>query len=154
MDDAPLTKLHPNYVKVTRISGLLTLLPLLAGALAIESSGLLPTGVIFIPFALLALVLVGFMPARRYAARGFDMGQDRLRVVKGVLFHSDTIVPFSRVQHIDVQQGPLERAFGIARLILHTAGKHNASVTLPGLAHDDAGAMREAIRSHVRRESA
>ena len=86
-------------------------------------------------------------------ARGYQMSDDRLRVVKGVMFHADTVVPFSRVQHLDVEQGPLERAFGIARLILHTAGTHNSSVTLPGLAHADAVAMREDIRAHVKRES-
>jgi membrane protein YdbS with pleckstrin-like domain len=153
MDDAPLSSLDPAYTKVVRLHGGIALLPLLAGAIAIEMDDLLPTGLIFVPFALLALLLVGLMPVRRWRSRGFEMGADRLRVVKGVLFHADTVVPFSRVQHIDVEQGPLERAYGIARLILHTAGTHNSSVTLPGLAHADAVAMREAIRAHLQREA-
>jgi len=37
--------------------------------------------------------------------------------------------------------------------VLHTAGTHNASVSLPGLAHADAVAMREDIRAHVKRET-
>lgn len=151
MDDAPLTPLDPAYIKVARVHGLLALLPLLAGSVAIELADVLPTGLIFAPFALIALLLAGLMPMRRWRARGYDMGADRLRVVKGVLFHADTVVPFSRVQHIDVEQGPVERAYGIARLILHTAGTHNSSVTLPGLAHADAAAMREAIRAHLQR---
>ena len=81
------------------------------------------------------------------------MDADRLRVVRGLVFNSDTIVPFGRVQHIDVDQGPLERAFGLGTLILHTAGNHNASISLPGLAHADALAMREEIRAHVKRET-
>ena len=76
-----------------------------------------------------------------------------VRVVAGLMFRKDTVVPFSRVQHIDVKQGPLERAFGIARLVLHTAGTHNASVVLPGLRHETASEMREAIRAHVKRET-
>ena len=63
------------------------------------------------------------------------------------------MVPFGRVQHIDVHQGPIERAYGLATLVLHTAGTHNASVALPGLGHDDALAMREDIRAHVKRET-
>ena len=153
MDDAPLTKLHPNYVTVQRIAAALGMLPFLAGAIAVEIADLIPAGLIFVPFVLLALVSVALIPARKYRSRGYDMAVDRLRVVKGVLFHADTIVPFSRVQHIDVEQGPIERAFGIARLILHTAGTHNSSVTLPGLGHADAVAMREEIRAHVKRES-
>ena len=69
------------------------------------------------------------------------------------MFRSDTVVPFSRVQHIDVGQGPLERTFGIATLTLHTAGNHNASVALPGLGEPLAREMREAIRAHIRRDS-
>lgn len=153
MDDAPLTPLDPAYIKVVRVHGLIALLPLAVGAVVIELADLLPTGLIFGPLGLLAIFLAGLMPMRRWRSRGFDMGADRLRVVKGVLFHADTVVPFSRVQHIDVEQGPVERAYGVARLILHTAGTHNSSVTLPGLAHADAVAMREAIRAHLQREA-
>jgi len=81
------------------------------------------------------------------------MGADRLRVVRGLLFRSDTVVPFGRVQHIDVDQGPLERYYGLATLTLHTAGSHNASVHLPGLLNEDAAAMREVIRAHIKRET-
>jgi len=153
MDNNALTPLHPNYVPATRIAAALGLLPLLAGAIAIEVADLLPAGLIFVPFGLLALVVIVLIPLRRYRSRGYDMAADRLRVVKGVLFHADSVVPFSRVQHIDVEQGPIERAFGISRLILHTAGTHNSSVTLPGLGHEDAITMREEIRAHVKRES-
>lgn len=153
MDDEPLTQLHPNYTRVMRIQGAVMLLPLLAGTLALVSADVLPLWAVLLALVLAALWLVWYLPARRYRSRGFHLADDRLRVVKGVLFHSDTVVPFSRVQHIDVEQGPLERAFGIARLILHTAGTHNSSVTLPGLAHDQAGSMREAIRQHVKREA-
>ena len=62
-------------------------------------------------------------------------------------------MPFGRVQHIDVDQGPLERAFHLATLTVHTAGSHNASVSLPGLAHEDAVAMREEIRAAIRRDT-
>lgn len=153
MDDEPLTKLHPNYTQVMRIKGALLLLPLLAAAAGVTASGLVPVWVPLVVLALVAAWLVWYLPARRYRSRGYNMANDRLRVVRGVMFHSDTVVPFSRVQHIDVEQDPLERGHGIARLILHTAGTHNSSVTLPGLAYDTATAMREEIRQHVKRES-
>ena len=54
---------------------------------------------------------------------------------------------------IDVHQGPLERAYGLGTLVLHTAGNHNASVSLPGISHHDALAMREDIRAHLKRET-
>ncbi|AKM08195.1 PH domain-containing protein [Pelagerythrobacter marensis] len=148
-----LTALHPNHVKVMRIMALVVAAPFAIGAFVLEMADLLPTGAFIVPVLLVAAFLVVRVPLRRYAARGYMMGEDRLRVVRGILFRSDTIVPFGRVQHIDVDQGPLERAYGLATLTLHTAGNHNASVTLPGLAEGDARAMRETIRARIRRDT-
>lgn len=148
-----LTPLHPNYVKAVRLGTLLVALPLVVAALALEFADLLPRGAFLVPMLLVALYLIVRVPLRRYHARGYQMGDDRLRVVRGLLFRSDTVVPFGRVQHIDVHQGPLERAYGLGTLVLHTAGNHNASVSLPGLGHGDAMAMREEIRAHVKRET-
>lgn len=153
MDEDALTPLHPNYLKLVRLFTVLVTVPAVIAALILESRGGLPTGAFLIPVALLGLWLIVRTPLRRYQARGFRMDADRLRVVRGVIFNSDTVVPFGRVQHIDVHQGPLERAFGLGTLVLHTAGNHNASVALPGLWHGDALAMREEIRAHVKRET-
>ena len=153
MDGDELTPLHPNYVKVVRIGTLLFVLPFVVVALVLEFADQLPRGAFLAPVLLLALYLIVRTPLRRYQARGYQLGVDRLRVVRGLIFRSDTVVPFGRVQHIDVHQGPIERGYGLATLVLHTAGNHNASVSLPGLGHDDAMAMREDIRTHVKRET-
>jgi membrane protein YdbS with pleckstrin-like domain len=156
-DDGELNRLHPNYAHALRVQAVLTSIPFLIGALVLEAvsrdQAWVPAGVIAGPVLLIALALIIRIPMRRYSARGYQMSADRLRVVRGVLFRSDTVVPFSRVQHIDVNQGPLERFFGIATLTLHTAGNHNASVALPGLGEPLAREMREDIRAHIRRES-
>ena len=148
-----LTPLHPNYVKLMRLATVLLALPFVVGALVLELADKLPRGAFLAPVLLAALYLIVRAPLRRYHARGYQMGSDRLRVVRGLVFRSDTVVPFGRVQHIDVSQGPVERAYGLGTLVLHTAGNHNASVSLSGLAHADAMAMREEIRAHVKRET-
>lgn len=156
-DEADLTKLHPNYTHALRVMAALTAIPFLIASLVIEAAlreiALLPPGVIAGTVLLIALTLIIRVPLRRYNARGYQISADRLRVVRGLLFRSDTVVPFGRVQHIDVHQGPLDRFFGIATLTLHTAGNHNASVALPGLGEPLAREMREEIRGHIRRES-
>jgi membrane protein YdbS with pleckstrin-like domain len=156
-DDEDLTKLHPNYAHALRVRTTLTAIPFLIGALVLEAvsrdQAFLPSGVIAGPVLLIALALIIRVPTTRYNARGYQISADRLRVVRGLLFRSDTVVPFGRVQHIDVHQGPLERFFGIATLTLHTAGNHNASVSLPGLGEPLAREMREEIRAHIRRET-
>jgi hypothetical protein len=155
--DDELTRLHPNYAHALRVRTTLTALPFLVGAvvaeLAIRDLALVPQGVIAGTVLLVALALVIRIPQSRYNARGYQIGADRLRVVRGLLVRSDTVVPFGRVQHIDVHQGPLDRFFGIATLTLHTAGNHNSSVALPGLGEDLAREMREEIRAHIRRET-
>ncbi len=156
-DYGALTKLHPNYSHALRVNATLTAIPFLIGALVLEQAfradALFPPGIIAGPVLLVALALVIRIPATRYNARGYQISADRLRVVRGLMFRSDTVVPFGRVQHIDVHQGPLERFFGIATLTLHTAGNHNASVSLPGLGEELAREMREEIRAHIRRET-
>lgn len=147
-----LTPLHPNHVKALRLSAALTAAPLTLAALIAEGFGLLPSGSVIVPALVLLAWYVVRLPLRRYRVRGYHLGTDRLRVVKGLLIRRDTVVPFGRVQHIDVERGPVERLFGLATLILRTAGTHNASVALPGLGERDALAMREAIREKIRRD--
>ena len=144
-----LTPLHPNHVKVLRLQAIILALPFVVGALVLEGVGLLPTGSVIVPILAFVIWLVIRMPLRRHHARGFRIVADRLRVVRGLLFRSDTVVPFSRVQHIDVTRGPLERYYGLATLVLHTAGTHNSSIRLPGLGDHEALAMREAIRKTI-----
>ena len=156
-DDDALTLLHPNYKLLMRIAGIIAALVIFAAGAAIDgilhNQAGLPFGIVMVPATLLALYIAFPLPSRRYRNRGYQISDDRLRVVHGVMWHSDTVVPFGRVQHIDVDQGPVERALGIATLTLHTAGSHNASVSLPGLGHDLAVEMRETIRAHIKRES-
>lgn len=155
-DDA-LTQLHPNYKSALRAQIVLFGIPILVAALVVEAAiaeqGVLPSGVVAGVVMLIILIFVIRLPSRRFNARGYHMSDDRLRVVRGIWWRSDTVVPFGRVQHIDVDQGPLERFFGISTLTLHTAGNHNASVHLPGLEKELAGTMREEIRAHIKRES-
>lgn len=150
---ADLRPLDHRYLKVLRVRAAANGLVLLVAALVGEAATPLPFGSLLAPAGLAMLALVLLLPGRQYKRWGFDAGADRLRVARGVLFRADTTVPFGRVQHIDVTQGPLERAWRLGSLTLHTAGTHNASVVLPGLAHEEALAMREAIRAHIRRDT-
>ena len=152
-DEEALTPLDPAYKTLLRLNIALVAVGLLIAALVLELQYVVPTGLPLGAWLVFAIVALGVLPIRRFHARGYRMDADRLRVVRGVLFHSDTVVPFGRVQHIDVDQGPLERLLGLARLTLHTAGTHNSSVKLPGLRHEHALAMRETIRAAIKRDT-
>ena len=68
-----------------------------------------------------------------------------LELWKGVVWRRHITIPRSRVQHTDVVQGPIQRAFDLATLSVHTAGNQHAKVTFEGLGHDDARAIRDSL---------
>lgn len=103
---------------------------------------------------IIGLAVIVSAPERIYRRLHYRLTERLLQVVRGWLFHVDTVVPLVRVQHIDVTRGPLEKMFGVATLVVHTAGTHNSVVTLPGLAPDRAAQIRDIIREHVRTDFA
>ena len=147
-----LTALNPAYVTTTRIASALGLIPFLIGAGVLEGAQLLPPGSFIVPAFLLYFFFAFVVPKRKYRHWGYDMGSDRLRIVRGYMFYRDTVVPFGRIQHIDVDQGPIDRRYDLSTLTVHTAGNHNSTVALPGLLHADALAMRESIRAAIRQD--
>ena len=107
--------------------------------------GILPPAVLLIGIAVVVIA-----PQRIYRRLQYRLTERRLQVLRGWLFHVDTVVPLVRVQHIDVTRGPLDKLFGTATLVVHTAGTHNSIVGLPGLSPDRAAEIRDIIREHVR----
>ena len=153
---APIQPVEPGYRHVLRLGAVMFWLPMLVGTLILDRLVLHE-----LPIAGLAPVLVGLTafsailvaPERIYRRLGYSVDGQLLRVVRGWLFHTDTIVPFVRVQHIDVKRGPLDKLFGTATLVVHTAGTHNSIVSLPGLSPDNAAAIREDIRGSIRSDT-
>ncbi len=156
-----LTPLDPSQKALMRLNSVLTWVPLVILAtiadMAVQTQ--LPGELLdYTPWTIwgvimmMALFFILALPGRRYRRWGYDMGDEQLRVLRGFLWRTDTIVPFNRIQHIDVAQGPLQRLFDLSTLIVHTAGTHNSIVTLPGLATADAEEMRETIKGHIRQD--
>ena len=151
-----MTPLHPDQVKVLAIrtgliAGLFALAALAADLGPLRATPLPPLllpAAVLVPGVLATLIL----PRRRYRHWGYREGGDELELRRGLLVRVRTIVPFGRVQHIDVAQGPVQRRFGLATLVLHTAGTQGAAVPLPGILHREAEAMRDRIRAKIRQE--
>jgi membrane protein YdbS with pleckstrin-like domain len=113
----------------------------------------IPLGLIVLPLLLPLFYLVFVSPGRRYRAWGYRAAPDELELRRGVWTAVETVVPLERVQHIDISQGPLERSFGVCRILLHTAGTLHSQVVLPGLARARAEAMRDEIRARIRQQA-
>ena len=99
---------------------------------------------------LLWTVLVGLgawhafrWPARTYAHTSYRVDGQGIEIRRGVYWRVVINVPKSRVQHIDVTQGPIERRFELGTLVIYTAGTDHAKVALSGLERGRALAIRE-----------
>lgn len=156
-DASQLLAVEPGYKNVLRVRIAMTWLIVLAIMFVINAVLLTDTrfaGALPAAAAAVALSSLTVAPKRIYDRLRYRLSEAVLQVMRGWLFHRDTVVPLVRVQHIDVMRGPLDKMFGTASLIVHTAGTHNSIVTLPGLAPDRASEMRDAIREHVRTDFA
>jgi len=151
--DGQARRLDPRTIQQQRIEGLIVTAVLsfaaLVGALIflVASSGSRTRA---------ALVLVGWLaatagaitlalvwPPIRYRHSTYRLDERGMQIRSGVFWRSIVDVHHTRVQHTDVQQGPLERAFGLATLIVHTAGTQHAVIPLSGLEHGVALRIRD-----------
>lgn len=96
-----------------------------------------------------AAVFGAWLGARRYRHTRWLLDADGFGLRRGRLWHSDTRVPGSRVQHLDIRRGPLERHFKLATLVIHTAGTRHSEVSVSGLDAADA----ERLRDHLARQT-
>ena len=87
-------------------------------------------------------VVVGVFVERRVRAWGYREREDDLMVRRGVLFARLSVVPYGRMQFIDVTAGPVERAFGLATVRMHTAAAAS-DARIPGLNRADAARLRD-----------
>lgn len=112
-----------------------TLLVLFTGAVWVW----IPGGVAIVVVA----VMIAIAP-RQVRAFGYQLRQDDLVFRRGILWQRSVAVPYGRMQLVDIEHGPLDRGFGIARLKLVTAAA-STGVELPGLTQEAAEELRDTL---------
>jgi len=148
----PLQPIERGQLRVMHVRGAIVALCLIVAALLVEivfGYALPVPGVLGGAALLIGVWLAVIAPPRRWRHWRYAFTGTELHVSHGWWTQVHTIVPVLRVQHIDVAQGPLERSFGVARLVLHTAGSDNTIVTLPGVTRETAEAIRDTIRARI-----
>ncbi|UJB19567.1 MULTISPECIES: PH domain-containing protein [Lysobacter] len=85
---------------------------------------------------------IGF---RRYRNTLWRLDEHGFAVRRGVAWRRETLVPLTRVQHLDLKHGPLQRMRGLATLVVHTAGTRHSAVAIDHLDADDAQRLRERL---------
>jgi membrane protein YdbS with pleckstrin-like domain len=156
MDDAALpgdahrTPLPERVVRYWRVLILLlSVVPVVAlAAVALMTSGL-PPGVRAAMLVLPAAATIAQLAAIpvRYRTWWYAIGDEQIDVERGWFFKTRTVVPMTRVQHVELQRGPLAARFRLAELEIHTAA---GSVKIPALDETDGEHIRQRIADLAR----
>lgn len=101
--------------------------------------------VLVITLIAMNLVFALFWPSLEYNAYRYVVREHDLLVQHGVVFRRWSSVPHRRIQHVDTRQGPMERVFGLSRLIVFTAAGSLADAAIPGLRTQDAEYLRDEL---------
>lgn len=152
--------LDPRYITVERIAG--AILGLCVAGVAVLGFGIWliaawPPGWIYwvslaglgVALSLLTWAIIG-LPAAEHRRASWRISESGLEIRRGIFWRQEITVPRARVQHTDVRQGPLQRQYGIAKLVVHTAGTVAASVELSGLSLPIAKWLRDTLIDELR----
>jgi len=143
--DVSWTRVSPKLATLRRlnasiVAGLAAIVALLALGLTLGwLYGVLAVVVIALALAWAWILIGRNQRSWRYAER-----EDELLVSHGIMFRELVVVPYGRMQFVDVTAGPLERAYGIATVELHTATPAT-DAKIPGLHPDEAGRLRDRL---------
>ena len=89
---------------------------------------------------------------KSYYYEGFALREKDILYKSGIFFKSVTIIPFNRVQHCEIQQGPIDRYFNLGSLLLYTAGGSSSDLIIKGLIYSKAQIIKEFITKNVAAE--
>ncbi len=146
-------KIDKNYLKVIMINTFLVFIPTLIGLIFFINKKLaesipnyitLVYSLFFILFALIFLFLIIVVSRRKYELREKDISYK-----SGVIVKKMTTVPFSRIQHVEIDEGPISRIFSLSSLSVYTAGDSSDDLEIKGIKKEEALRIKEFISSKV-----
>lgn len=98
---------------------------------------------------LLGAVIGTWIGLREFRGVRWRLDADGLAIRRGRLWQRETRVPATRVQHLDLTRGPLQRRRALATLVVHIAGTRHSAVTVPNLDAADAEHLRERLARQI-----
>jgi len=100
---------------------------------------------IFLVFFPLLGMLILFLTYKGYHYKSYALRQKDIVFKSGYIFRTKTTVPFNRVQHCEVNHGPVDRMFNLSSLKIFTAGGSSSDMSIPGLRPDTANDLKQFI---------
>lgn len=148
--------LDPNSVPAERLSGFIFVavlsVVLLIVWLIVMFAAFSPTdtrawliGLCGLLFCGLVGYLVWYLPQWSFETTRWREIHSGFEIRRGIWWWHRVFIPRERIQHTDVVRGPVMRRFGIAKLVIYTAGTHNHEINLEGLGAEQAEALRRSL---------
>jgi hypothetical protein len=113
----------------------------------------LPHGMLSLIIFVIGVILTFVIPQLKFKFWKFDVLDTEVYIERGIWTRIKTTAPFSRIQHLDVQQSLIERFFQLGKLVLYTAGTRGADVVIPGLPIEYAEDLRDRLKDITAEDS-
>ncbi len=153
LEDTPMERLSPAYLTVSYLGTAIFffMLALVLTAIHFFTDFDVPFRVkLVIISAWLFLFLFSLWHTYMdFQLQGFAIRERDLTYRSGVFFRSTTVIPYNRIQHAEVKQGPIERKFDLQRLEIYSAGGAGSDLYIPGLPGYRADQLRDYIIEKV-----
>ncbi|WP_232528884.1 PH domain-containing protein [Mycetocola zhujimingii] len=135
-------RVSPKYIVVDLLGYAITAVVVLVAAIVMHVV-LDQNWVWWVAGPLLAIDLIsGALAPRRIRSIGYQLRDDDLLFRRGIMWQRLVAVPYGRMQLIDINRGPIARAFGLAELKFVTASAATA-IVIPGLPIEEAEGLRD-----------
>ena len=149
--------LEPNYLRVSIVSSMLFyVFPAIALIVFYFVKGEeLPMILLYIAagFLLTLIILSVILRIVGFKYKSFGLRDHDIIYKSGWIWRNETIVPFNRIQHVEIAQGPMERYYNLAKLKVFTAGGSQSDLVIPGLDAEKAAEIKafliEKSKKHV-----
>ncbi|AYC30369.1 PH domain-containing protein [Paenisporosarcina cavernae] len=148
MKNEPSNHLSPKSLHVWRIYGAIQV----AIAALLAAGGMVLTyflkgefwiyAVLAAVVLLLAYFVVYLFPKIRYSRWRYEVRDQEIEVQHGLFVMKRTLVPMVRVQHVDIEQGPILRLYNLASISISTAATDHS---IPMLVTEEANELRQRI---------
>jgi uncharacterized protein len=140
----PWVRVSPKLATLRRL-----LMVLAGGAVTLAASVAVGLAVVWLGAVVLVVGILGMVwgwvvVGRAVRSWGYAERENDLLVTRGILFRQLVVVPYGRMQFVDVTAGPLDRRFGLATVQLHTAAAHT-DAQIPGLVPAEAARLRDRL---------
>lgn len=147
----PISKKYWNIVLINIMIFLFILTVGLASALIILTELRPYIYLIFAGYLVFCMLLI-FLYKADIDRRGFALREKDILYKSGILSISTTLIPFSRIQHITLDEGVLSRMYQLGQLRIYTAGGSSGSLNIPGIDIEQAQQIKELLMTQINQD--